>query len=168
MTSEFAAWVAPIAQRFRATRLEVAELARQIPSDVWAEASPVKGWTYRDVLAHLAEGDMSVRNTIQTVLENGSTDFRAWNNGREERIASSLQRGAALTVEQLIAQVLRDGEKTQRLLGRLSDVHETVQVITSRSNPVPQSLSESLAGYHHDEEHLEHLRPALAARSTAR
>ena len=119
------------------------------------------------MLAHLAEGNISARNTIQVVLDEGDTDFRAWNNGREGRIAAGLQRGATMTVEELIAQVLREGEETQQLLARLSDKHETVQVITSRSNPTPQGLGKCLADYHHDEEHLEHLRPAITAESVA-
>jgi hypothetical protein len=164
----FASWVEPIAGRFAATRLEVADTARQVSSDAWDTASAVEGWRCRDILAHLAEGDVSVQNTIQTVLDHGGTDCRAWNNGREERIAAGLRCGAGLTVEQLIAQVLREGEGTQRLLACLNDEHETVQVITSRTNPAPQGLGEVLAGYHHDEEHLEQLRPAIAEGSAAR
>ena len=48
------------------------------------------------------------------------------------------------------------------LLARLTDEHEDAQVITSRTKPEPMTLGAFLAGYHHDEEHLEHLRPALA------
>jgi uncharacterized protein (TIGR03083 family) len=165
--AQFADWVAPIALHFASTRREVAEVARRVPEDVWGSPSPVPGWAFKDVLAHLAEGDVAVQNMIQVVLDGGDTDFREWNNGREDRIAAGLQRGAALTIEELKAQVIREGEETQGLFARLGDDHESLQVITSRTNPTPMTLVEALVGYHHDEEHLEHLRPALAERSAS-
>ena len=168
MTHEFAPWVTPIAARFWSTREEVAAVARKVPPEAWMTASPVPGWSYHDVLAHLAEGDVSLQHSIRTVAEGGNTDFRQWNNGREDRIAGGLARGAGLTAEQLISRVLADGEETQRLLGRLGDQHEKLQVITSRTNPEPISLATHLGQYHHDEEHLEHLRPAVAEGSMAR
>jgi len=168
VSTDFASWVQPIADRFWTTRREVAEMAGKVPGDAWERLSPVEGWTYRDVLSHLAEGDVSIKNMIRTVLDGGDTDFRTWNNGREERVAGGLRRGASLTVDQLIAQVLRDGEETQQLLARLSDGHQAVQVIASRTNPAPLSLAECLSSYHHDEEHIEHLRPAITAEGVAR
>jgi hypothetical protein len=160
----FADWVAPIADRFRSTRAEIAKQARSVPDGAWGASSPNTGWSYHDVLAHLAEGDVSVQHTMRTVLEGGNTDFRGWNNGREDRIAAGLERGFGLAAEQLIDLVLAEGEETQQLFSRLGDGHESILVITSRTNPEPQSLRAFLEAYRHDEEHLEHLRPVVAGR----
>lgn len=165
MRNEFATWVKPIAERYRAKRQEVVEVAHRIPSDVWEAASPVDGWTFRDVLAHLAEGDAYKRIVIQAVLDGASTDLRPQNERREERNNAIRQRGASLTIGELIARAISDGEATQELLSRLADEHETVQVITSRTNPAPQTLGDCLARYRHDEEHLQQLRLALAKES---
>jgi uncharacterized protein (TIGR03083 family) len=161
----FESWVAPIADRYQSKRREVVAVARSVPDDAWDKPSPVEGWSFRDVLAHLAEGDVSVRHTIQTVIDGGNLDFRAWNNGREERIARALRRGAPLAIPELISRALEDGEQTNRLLSKLTGAHEEVLVITSRTDPRPMSLRAYLSAYEHDEEHLEHLRPAITVGS---
>lgn len=156
-TRTFSPWVEPIAARFHSTRQEVADLARDIPEDAWRLASPVQGWTYRDVLAQLAEGDAAVRLVIKAVLDGADTDMRPQNEQRESRNAAILHRGATRTIDELIADALQDSEKTRLLLSRLNDDHETVLVITSRTKPEPITLGACLASYHHDEEHLAQL-----------
>jgi uncharacterized protein (TIGR03083 family) len=162
MSAEFASWVVPTADRFRTTRREIAELARRIPNKKWEAESPLPGWRFRDVLAHLAEGDGFCRRVIKSVADGVDTDMRAYSGGREERIANALERGAPLTIEQLIARVVDEGEETQRVLTQLGEADEEVMVITSRTNPEPRTIRDFLDGYRHDEEHIEHLKPALA------
>lgn len=168
MTDQFAAWVTPIALRFQSTRREITELARRVPADAWEATSPNEAWTYRDVLAHLAEGDVFLRMVIQAVLDGANTDLRPRSAERETRIASGLERGALLTVDELIDRTISDCEATQMLLARLTDAHEDTKVITSRTKPDPTGLGVFLAGYQHDEEHLAHLRPALMAEGAIR
>jgi len=160
----FAGWVEPIAARFRSTRREVAELAREIPEEAWGLGSPVEGWTYRDVLAHLAEGDAYIRLVIKAVLDGADTDLRPQNEDRESRNSAILQRGATRTTDELISSALQDSEETQLLLSQLND-DETVLVITSRTRPAPIALGACLVDYHHDEEHLAQLREAKMVRS---
>jgi len=161
----FASWVQPIAARFRSTRREVAELARELPEDAWQLPSLVEGWTYRDVLAHLAEGDAAIRLVVKAVLDGADTDMRPQNEQRESRNAAILQRGATRTIDELISSALQDSEETQLLLSRLSDDDENVLVITSRTRPDPIALGGCLANYHHDEEHLAQLRAATMVHS---
>ena len=161
----FAGWVIPIAARFRSTRQKVAELAPEIPEDAWRLPSPVEGWTYRDVLAHLAEGDAAVRLVIKAVLEGADTDMRPQNEQRESRNAAILQRGATHTIDELISTALQDSEETRLLLSRLNDDDEAVLVITSRTRPDPITLGACLTVYHHDEEHLAQLREAKMVHS---
>ena len=49
-----------------------------------------------------------------------------------------------------------------QLLSQLRDSDADAMVITSRTNPEPMRLEDYMASYRHDEEHLEHLRSALA------
>lgn len=143
-------------------------MARQIPHDAWQRASPVEGWTFRDVLAHLAEGYLFCDMVIRAVLDDSDHDLRPQSASREDRIAISLARGAALTTEELIAKVIREGEETLALLSRVVEADENTPVISSRTKPDAMGLGAFLSGYHHDEEHLEHLRLALARTSLAR
>ncbi|MEX1195084.1 MAG: maleylpyruvate isomerase N-terminal domain-containing protein [Dehalococcoidia bacterium] len=168
MSTEFASWVAPAARRFQSTRQEIVQVAREVPDDAWQLASPVAGWTFRDVLAHLAVGYLFCDMVVRAVLDDSDHDLRPQSAKREERIATSLARGAALTTEELIAKVLREGEETLELLSRVGESDENTPVITSRTMPDAMGLGVFLSGYHHDEEHLEHLRPALARTSLAR
>jgi len=161
----FAGWVEPIAARLRSTRREVAELAREIPEDAWQLPSPVEGWAYRDVLAHLAEGDAYIRLVIKAVLDGADTDLRPQNEQRESRNSAILQRGATRTTDELISSALQDSEETQLLLSQLNDDDETVLVITSRTRPAPIALGACLVDYRHDEEHLAQLREAKMVRS---
>lgn len=161
----FAPWAEPIAARFYSTRQEVAEVARDIPEGMWQLPSPVAGWTYRDVLAHLAEGDAAIRLVIEAVLDGADTDMRPQNAQRENRNAAILQRGAIRTIDELISGALQDSEKTRLLLSGLNDDHETVLVITSRSRPEPITLGACLASYHHGEEHLAQLGAAKMVHS---
>jgi hypothetical protein len=164
----FAEWVAPIASRFASTRREFTDCASRVLADAWDASSPVEGWRFRDVLAHMAEADTFIRAVIEAVLDSSDTDLRPVSAEREVRIARALERGAELPIDGLIARASREGEFTQELLSRLTMDDEHRQVITSRTNPAPMTLSEFLMGYHHYEEHLQHLLPALATVSVAR
>ena len=165
---KFAPWVEPIADHFRLTRREVIELAREVPAGQWEVASPVTGWRFRDVLAHMAEADTFLRMVIQAVLDGSSTDMRPRSAERETRISKALERGEKLALDDLIRRCAREGDFTQELLSRLTAEDETSRVITSRTNPAPMTLREFLESYHHDEEHFQHLLPAVPRESLVR
>jgi hypothetical protein len=164
----FTEWVRPLASRFASTRREFVDCANRVPADAWDAPSPVEGWRFRDVLAHMAEADTFLRTVIQTVLDGSDTDLRPVSAEREVRIARALERGAELPIDGLITRASREGKFTQELLSRLTGEDEYTEVIISRTNPAPMTLRQFLEGYHHDEEHLQHLLPALATASVAR
>lgn len=157
---KFAAWVEPIAIRLMEARRQVAAMARALPSEAWQSSSPVPDWTYRDLLAHLAEGDVFCQMVIGAVLEDGPNDLRAQSAGREQRTAQILSEGSTRSIVELIEAVEREGEETQALLSRLADYHALRVVITSNSNPEPVTLGDFLTRFAHDEGHLADLRQA--------
>jgi hypothetical protein len=161
----FADWVEPIASQFARTRREFTDHARRVPADAWGTASPVEGWRFHDVLAHMAEADTFVRAVIQAVLDGSGADLRPVSAEREPRIARALERGRMLPVDRLIERAAREGDFTQEMLSRLAADDRTAQVITSRTDPTPRTLEDFLENYHHDVEHLQHLLPAVAAGS---
>jgi hypothetical protein len=88
----FAPWVAPIAEEIRAGRVEVARTARQLLPEHWNLPSPLAGWTYKDLLAHLASGDWVFQWMLRGALdierfdlmEKGGLDYV--NDGNAQRI----------------------------------------------------------------------------------
>ena len=56
-TRTFAPWVEPIAAQLRESRRGIVEVARTIPEGAWSRPSHDPGWSYRDLLTHLAVGD---------------------------------------------------------------------------------------------------------------
>ena len=157
----YATWVVPIADRLRDSRREVVRLASAFPEGAWELASPVPGWTYRDILAHLAEGDVFCQMTISAVIDGQSLDLRPQSAEREQRTARILAAGRRRQVSELIHDVALEGEETQALLASLSGDDEHVRVIVSNSSPVPVTLGDFLRSFAHDEEHIAHLREAI-------
>ena len=162
---DFVPWVAPIAARLRESRQEVARLAGDFPESAWEDLSEVPGWTYRGILAHLAEGDVFVQMVLRAVIEDSDTDLRLQSSVRETRTAGIIARGRERSIGELIGDIQREGEETQTLLAWLLSEHESVSVITSNRNPTPVSAGDFLRAFRHDEEHIAHLRRAVEVRS---
>jgi hypothetical protein len=116
----------------------------------------------------MAEGDIFARAVIQVVLDGSDTDLRPVSAWREVRIARALERGKTLSIDRLIDRATREGDFTRELLSRLAAEDRATQVITSRTKPESMTLEDFLEGYHHDEEHLQHLMPAAATGNAAR
>ncbi len=158
MTSRtFAPWVEPIAADLRETRREIVRVARQLLPEQWSHPSPLEGWTYKDLLSHLATGDWVCQTvltavTTRTPLDPRATDLDFVNEGNAQRLSERSRRSA----EELIAEVEAEGEETQELLAQLADVHEPLK------GNAPMSLGDYLRGFPgHDREHLAQLRTAL-------
>lgn len=165
MTSHmFARWVEPMALQLRDGRRQIVEVAQAIPPDAWGQSSPVEGWTYKDVVSHLAAGDVFHQIVISAVVDGGELDLRPVSGEREARTARILKERRGRTTHELIEEVESEGQETQNLLARLTDSHEVVEVYTSRSTGAPMSLAEFVRVFPmHDREHLAHLRSAREA-----
>ena len=154
----FATWVEPIAGKLRESRAQIVDVARTIPTGAWSRPSPNEGWSYKDLLAHLAGGDWMCQKGLRAVLANERVDTSASAiadyNGRSERFRRERE---GHSIEELIAEVEAEGEETQGLLARLTEADEE-----RRQEDIPMSEGEYLRGFpSHDKRHLAELRTAL-------
>jgi uncharacterized protein (TIGR03083 family) len=154
-TRTYAPWVEPAAAKLAEGRRLIVETARRMPADVWERPSPLEGWTYKDLLAHLAAGDWAFQKGLRIILageklrvaELGDVDETNARNGAER---------AGRSIDELIAEVEEEGEESQELLAQLTDAHESYK---------PEDAPVTLSGYlelfpGHDRAHLDQLRTA--------
>jgi uncharacterized protein (TIGR03083 family) len=149
--------VAPLAAEFRENRVAVIEFAHSLPAEAWDRASPLEGWTYRDVLAHLAAGtDKQIPRLLRAVITRTRVD-PAWFGDSEQQNARNLEERRGWAIDELVAELESDGEEILDLLAQLTDVHAGL-----RQKDFPQTFGESLPLFAaHDREHLKQLRTAL-------
>jgi len=157
-THTFPSWVEPVAAQLHESRSEVARTARKLLPEHWSMASPLEGWTYKDLLAHLATGDWVFQTVLGAVVANKPIDLALVNvdyvnAGNAQRVADRTNR----TPEELIAEVAAQGETTQELLSHLSEVNEGLT-----QEGAPMSLGDALRAFPgHDRGHLAQLKTAL-------
>ncbi|MDZ4279046.1 MAG: maleylpyruvate isomerase N-terminal domain-containing protein [Dehalococcoidia bacterium] len=156
-TRTFAPWVEPIATQLGESRAAIADVARSVPAEAWERPSPLGGWTYRDLLAHLAAGDWVCQSILSAAVAGRPADLSILNQ-LDERNEQLRREREGRSIEELIAEVESEGEETQELLARLTDEDES-----RRQEGAPMSLGEYLCDAFpgHDRRHLEELRTAL-------
>lgn len=126
----------------------------------WERPSPVPGWSYRQLFAHISVGDWVLQGHLRHIVEHGSV--AAWPNidaGNAERVAER----AHSTHERLTEEYLSMRHETLRLLSQLQPAHLELR-ISFWWEPAPNehSVVEYLAGFHlHDRAHREQLRGAM-------
>lgn len=162
-TRTFAAWVEPAAAALRQSRAEIARTANQLLPEHWSLPSPLEGWSYQDLLAHLATGDWvfqaMLRQTlgIEKALPAQAT-LEYVNDGNAKKLAE--RKGAS--VAELIAEAERQAETTQQLLSGLTDAHDPSAVVWRRPNGDPVTLQQWVTGFpQHDPAHLAQLKTVL-------
>ncbi len=154
----FAPWVEPIAEQLRESRAQVVGVAHQILAELWRLPSPLRGWTNKDLLAHLATGDWVCQTVLHAVTANEPLDLAAIgldavNAGNARLLEERRER----SVEELIAELEAEGAETQELLGHLTEEDEG-----RTQDGAPMSLGDYLRGFpEHDRQHLSELRTAL-------
>ena len=154
----FASWVAPIAAQIREGRAQVIRAAHQMLPELWRTPSPLPGWSYQDVLAHLASSDASdFHLVLRAVIARERVDASLLSEP-DARNARNVEERRGRSVEELIAELEEAGEETQELLSRLSEDDKEL-----RQKDIPMSLGEGLARDPggHDREHLAQIRQAL-------
>lgn len=153
----FVAWVEPIAARVRANRAEIARIAREISPEIWSEPSPDEGWSYQDLLTHVA-GDTgkNVQSVLRSVASGQPIDPALFSD-IDAKNARDLEQRRTCSVDELIAEIERDGETILDLLSQLNEQHAGL-----RQADFPASLGEALPPFpDHDATHLAQLRTAL-------
>ncbi len=152
-TRTFVPWVAPIAQRLRESRAEIAAFARAAPPALWERPSANEAWTNKDLLAHLATGHWVIQSLVEHLLAGENFRFYGPDEGNGERVAAR----KPSTVAELVAEVEAEGEETQELLAKLTEAHESF-----RREGAPRSFGENLSTFPgHEYHHLDQLRAAL-------
>ena len=158
-STEFAAWVQIIAAELREGRRQIVEVARAVPVDRWDRASSVDGWTYKDILSHLAAGDIFCQAVVSAVIGGGPVDLREFGSAREERTANILRQRRQRPISELLDEVKSEGLRTEALISRLTDEDEAVSVTISNSTGAATTLGAYLRAFpDHDKEHIAQLR----------
>jgi len=150
--------VAPGAEQLRQSRTEIARAARQLLPEHWSMPSPLEGWSYKDLLAHLATGDWVFLTVLRAVTTNERLDLAKINldyvNAGNARL---LEERKERPVAELIGEVEAEGEKTQELLAKLTDADEN-----RTQEGAPMSLADGVRQFPgHDRDHLAQLKTAL-------
>ena len=96
------------------------ETVAQIPPKRWSESSPNDGWTYKDLLAHLATGDWICQHFLRSLL--GTASVPEWPNadvGNAERVAARRSK----SVSELAEERAQHRKETVRLIEQLELRH---------------------------------------------
>ena len=158
--NSFARWVQPIAERMRRTRAEIIEHARSLPADVWARPSQNAGWTYHDLLAHIADDTGKNLHAALRAVADGSDIAAELFDDIDARNARGVSARDSHSIEELIAEIERDGEQMQKLLANLREEDEARTQPELRGT-FGEFLQNGLAA--HDALHLAQLRIAVSA-----
>lgn len=158
-TRAFAPWVEPVAAQLRQSRHEIVRAATQYLPEFWGWMSPLPGWTYKDLLAHLATGDWLLQSILRSVIAGEPIDVANvtsldWVNAAN---AERLEERKSRTPEELVAEVEAESAETQELLAQLTEQQEQLSQAGA-----PVTLGQYLATFPaHDRDHLAQLRVAL-------
>jgi hypothetical protein len=138
---------------------------------VWDEASPVPGWTYHDLLAHIATGDWVCQGILRRVTAGESPDGFAQHLDLDETNARLVAERRDASISALAYEYVSTRWETFDLMSRLTPeaLRETVIDWDHRNSSRPEwgklSLQEYLDGFwRHEDTHRGQLETALARR----
>ena len=154
----YASWVEPIATSDRESRIELLELVRTLSPADWERASPLPGWTLKDVLAHLAGGTGKNFQQILEAVVSRTPVNPAMLGDADARNAQDVEDRKDMSVGELISEIVGEGDAIDLLLSKLTDGQKDL-----RQDNIPMSLGEGLSqdpGGHY-REHLAHFKKTL-------
>ncbi len=153
--------VRPIAQRWDRVTDYLVRVAQAVDPRRWADPSPYSGWTYKDLLAHLATGYTVRLAQLRSIVETGrvgsAPDADAAN-------AENIARHRASSPEALVEEMVRQRSEVRRLMGLLRPEHLEVRTNVHRRGQPPKDgpFLEALQHWHgHDLEHAADLSPIM-------
>ena len=159
----FAAWVEPIAAMFSQQRADLVDLVQSVPVEAWGRPSPNEGWTYRDLLGHVATRDPRDRRLVLNAVITKTRLDPAQLPAEEDVPINDrlLDQVRDASVGELAERLEEDTEEILDLLSQLTDEHQQL-----KQREFPMSLSEALRQMpEHERMHMEQLRTALEERS---
>jgi uncharacterized damage-inducible protein DinB len=126
----------------------------------WERASSVPGWSFRQLLAHIATGDWVLQAHLRHILERGAV--AAWpdiDRGNAERLPER----AVVTERALTEEYLSTRHETLLLMSQLEPRHLDLAInLWWQPEPNLRTVREYLLGFpRHEQAHREQLRPAM-------
>jgi hypothetical protein len=151
----------PIVERWERVTHYLVCVAEAVEPEGWVQPSPYPGWTYKDLLAHLATGFSIRLARLRSVLETGQPgpepDADAAN-------AEAIARHRESWPEALVEEMVRQRSEMRRLLGLLRPEHLEARTVVRGRGQAPQqgTFLDSLQHWHeHDLEHAADLSPIM-------
>jgi len=102
-----------------------------VSDDAWDEGSGNPGWTFRDILAHVASNDLRAQARLRALLDEGDPaqlealkDVDAWN-------ANAVRERQGRPVRRLVDELVANRYETLKLLSRLEPPHLGVPITFS-------------------------------------
>jgi hypothetical protein len=146
-----------LAEQLAADRVRVIDFAKSAPPAIWEQASGADGWTNKELLAHLAGGNDQMLQTILRAVTSGATlDARDLDPDTDAENAARVAERRTWSIDALIAELKRDGEEMQSLLGQLTDDNALHRPADARWTLA--QLFEIVRHERHDAEHLAQMR----------
>ena len=153
--------VRPVVERWQRVTDYLVAIAGEVEPSRWSDPSPYPGWTYRDLLAHLATGYTVRLAQLRRLLEKGQLgpepDADAAN-------AENIARHRKSSPEAIVEEMVRQRSEVRRLMGLLRREHLEARTAVHRRGQAPQydSFLEALQHLHeHDLEHAADLAPIM-------
>jgi uncharacterized protein (TIGR03083 family) len=153
--------VARIAERWDEVTDYLVSVARAVDPDKWGEPSPYPGWTYKDLLAHLATGYTVRLAQLRGLVEKGELSAQP---DADAANAENIARHRKSSPEALVEEMVRQRSEVRRLMGLLRPEHLDARTAVHRRGQAPQdgSFLEALQHWHeHDLEHAADLSPIM-------
>ena len=117
--------------RLRRARERFMHAAYSVADDAWDEPSPHAGWTYREVLAHLAANDLRAGIRLRAVLGEPDEaelaalrDVRGWNQ-------RSVEERRECPIDELMDELAALRYETLRCMSRLQEEHLSAKIAMS-------------------------------------
>jgi hypothetical protein len=153
--------VGPIAERWDQVTEHLVHVAHAVDPERWDEASPYPGWTYKDLLAHLATGYTVRLAQLRGLVEKGELGAQP---DADAANAENIARHRESSPEALVEEMVRQRSEVRRLMGLLRPEHLEARTAVRRRGQPPRegSFLEALQYWHeHDLAHAADLSPIM-------
>jgi uncharacterized protein (TIGR03083 family) len=153
--------LARIVERWQRVTDYLVAVAGEVEPSRWSNPSPYPGWTYKDLLAHLATGYTVRLAQLRDLLEKGQLGAEP---DADAANAENIARHGKSSPEALVEEMVRQRSEVRRLLGLLQPEHLEARTAVHRRGQAPQAgtFFEALQHWHeHDLAHAADLAPIM-------
>ena len=153
--------VRPVAERWDRVSEYLLGVADAVEPEGWGQPSPYPGWTYKDLLAHLATGYTIRLLRLRDLVEKGRLGPEPHPDAAN---AENIARHRDSSPEAIVEEMVRQRSEVRRLLGLLRPEHLEVRTLLHRPGQSPEDgpfLEALQRGNEHDLEHAADLAPIM-------